>query len=166
MAPAERRAGKRPGGPGLTLELDGEAGLTGGEAGSEEVEAAVVRTCEGTAASGGDSGHPGPIPPAERLRAARRRFTASRRSSGRLLAAAKGDGHGGELGLCGRFHGRERERERAREKERKKGGLVSLLRVSRGLLVGSAARRRWPASARNLHAAASSWRKRMTCICT
>jgi hypothetical protein len=65
------------------------------------------------------------------------------------------------------MYGEEKQRGREHQGERKEeGGLVSLLRVSRGLLIGSAASRRWPASARSLHAAASSWRKRMTCICT
>jgi hypothetical protein len=69
-----------------------------------------------------------------------------------------------ELGLAG-VHGRKRGSEPGRKKEGG-GGLMSLLGVSRDLLVGSAASRRWPASAKSLHAAASSWRKRMTCLCT
>jgi hypothetical protein len=46
--------GRGPGGPGLTLELDGEASLTGGEADSEEFGAAVVGTCEEETVAGGD----------------------------------------------------------------------------------------------------------------
>jgi hypothetical protein len=68
-----------------------------------------VGSCRETAANGGDSGHPEPIPPAERLRAARRRSTASRRSSGWLLAVEGGDGHGGKLGYWEPFTGREGE---------------------------------------------------------
>jgi hypothetical protein len=53
-APASRGRGRGPGGPGLTLELDGEAVLTGGEAGGEEFGAAAVETCEEETVTGGD----------------------------------------------------------------------------------------------------------------
>jgi hypothetical protein len=54
MAPASRGRGRGPGGPGLTLELDGEAGLTGGEASGKEFGAAAVETCEEETVAGGD----------------------------------------------------------------------------------------------------------------
>jgi hypothetical protein len=88
--------GKGPGGPPAYPELTGEAGLAGGEASSEQFEAAAVRTCGGN--GGGYSDNHGPIPAAGKKRRARRSFPASQRSSGWLLAAAGDGGHGGKLG--------------------------------------------------------------------
>jgi hypothetical protein len=71
--------------------------------------AAVLSDTYGeTAASGGDSGHPGPIRLAGRKRKARRCCLACRRGSGRLLAAAEGDGHG-DISVQRENHGEKRE---------------------------------------------------------
>jgi hypothetical protein len=51
----------------------------------------------------------GSIRLARRKREVWRSFLASQRSSGRLLAAAEDDGHGGMLGACEVAHGGERE---------------------------------------------------------
>jgi hypothetical protein len=83
--------------------------LTGGEAGSEEFGPAVVRTCKGIGDHGGYPDDLGPIRLAGRKREVWQSFPASQRSSGRLLAAAGGDGHGGVLGVCEFVHGREGE---------------------------------------------------------
>jgi hypothetical protein len=90
--------------------------LTGGEAGGEEFGAAAVGTCKGNGDRVGYSRGSGSIPAVGKKRTARRRFTASRRSSGRLLAAAGGNGRGDELGLCECFHGREREASQGEER--------------------------------------------------
>jgi hypothetical protein len=70
--------------------------------------AALSDTCGETAASGGDFGHPGPIRLVGRKRTARRCCSACRRGSGRLLAAAEGDGHGGSS-VQRENHGEKRE---------------------------------------------------------
>jgi hypothetical protein len=69
---------------------------------------------------GGDSGHGGSIPSAGRERAARRSWGRARRRSGRRLAAAGGDGHGGELGPWEEFTG-EREQEEKEERGKEEG---------------------------------------------
>jgi hypothetical protein len=136
------RGGKGPGGLGLIVELDGEVGLAGERPAVTNFGAAAVGTCRETAAITVTSALLGSIPLARRWRKMWRCFSASQRGSGRLLAAAEDDGHGGELGLCELFHGRERGR--AREGREKEEGVVSLLRVSRGTPWPSeAASRRW-----------------------
>jgi hypothetical protein len=95
---------------------------------------AAVRACEKIGDGGGYSGDHGPIPAAGKKRRARWSFSASQRSSGRLLAAAEDDGHDG-CSVTGSFFSREREQRKGRgQRGRKKdgGGVVASIGISRG----------------------------------
>jgi hypothetical protein len=79
--------------------------------------AALSDTCGEMVASGGDSGHPGPIRLAGRKRTARRCSSAGRGSRGRRGAARVGSGR---ARLSAGVRGREKGSEPGRE-ERKRG---------------------------------------------
>jgi hypothetical protein len=144
LRPAGGR-GRGPGGPPAYPGIAGEVSVAGGETGGEQFEAAAVGTYEETAASGGDSGHPGLIRLAGRKRTARRCSSAGRRSRGRRGMAAMDSGRARSLRLC--TGERNREGEREPEGERGKRGRGMQRQLQGGLLVGSAAgSRRWPAS--------------------
>jgi hypothetical protein len=105
-----------PGGPGLTLELDAEAGLTRGEAGGEEFGAATVGTCEGIGDRGGYPGDLGSIPRTGRTRRRWRSFPASRRGRGRHGTAVR---DGGRARVPAVLSG-ERERELGKEERKRR----------------------------------------------
>jgi hypothetical protein len=93
--------------------------LAGKRPAATDFGAAAVGTCREIGDGGGCSGDHGPIPAAGKKRRARRSFSASQQSSGRLLAATEDDGHGG-CSVTARSHTGEkqgREREHARERE-------------------------------------------------
>jgi hypothetical protein len=144
LRPAGGR-GRGPGGPPAYPRIIGEVGVAKGETGGKQIEAAAVRTCEGTAASGGNSGHPGPIRLAGRKRTARRCSSAGRGSRGRHGMAAMDGGRVQSLRLC--TGERNREGEREPEGERGKRGAWCAKAAPGGLLVGSATgSKRWLAS--------------------
>jgi hypothetical protein len=92
---AEIGGGKGPSGPYAHPRDVGEVGLVREGLAASNLVAAELRSDEENGDGGGDSGHGGSIPSAGRERAARRSWGRARRRSGRRLAAAGGDGHGG-----------------------------------------------------------------------
>jgi hypothetical protein len=124
------------------LELAGKVVGAGGGPVTAQSAAADSGSCRRNGDGGGDSGRSSPMPSVRRWREVRRSCWVPRRSSGRRKTARGGDGHGGELGLCERFHGRERGASQGERKGR--GGERGVQVLLQGVhLVGSAASRRW-----------------------
>jgi hypothetical protein len=123
--------GRGPGGPLAYPELAGEVGLAGGEAGGEQFEAAVVRTCERIGDGGSYSRRGSSIASSRRKRTARGRCEARRRSRGWRGTAAT------ELGSGGGSRGRETERKRGSPREKKDGKERGRRRGAVGRLQGS-----------------------------
>jgi hypothetical protein len=159
---AALRCRKRRGtGSSRTLGSPGHSGvvsLAGYGPAATNFGAAAVGTCRETAAIAATSALLGSIPLGRRWRKMWRCFPASRRGSGRLLAAAEDDGHGGRACHWERAREEERDtewgrrraaREEIRRRRRRPGA------APRSLLGLGSVSRRWrgrpPGS---LHAAA------------
>jgi hypothetical protein len=83
-----------PVGPPAHQELTGVVGFAGGGRTVVQSTTAELGGCRGNGVSGGDFGHPRPIPLKRRKREARRSFREPRWSMGRCRTATPGDGHG------------------------------------------------------------------------
>jgi hypothetical protein len=88
-----------------------------------------------------DSGHLGPIPLRGRKRAVMRTLGRAQRRSGRCLAAAEGNDHGGKLSLWEEFTGGREVRQR--ERGRKGGRRGVQQRLQEVSSVARAVSRRW-----------------------
>jgi hypothetical protein len=102
-----------------------DVGSAGGGPPVADLAVVDLGTCEENGDSDSDSTRPGSIPSARSKWRVRRSFSASRRSTGRRLAAVGGDGHGGELGLG--FVGRWGEERPSQREKRERGGGIWVL---------------------------------------